>query len=51
MTQNRVRHLPVVENGQLVGIVSIGELVNWIISAQNAAIDQLERYISGSYPG
>jgi CBS domain-containing protein len=51
MTQNRVRHLPVVENGRLVGIVSIGDLVNWIISAQNAAIDQLERYISGSYPG
>ena len=51
MTQNRVRHLPVVENGRLVGIVSIGDLVNWIISAQSAAIDQLERYISGSYPG
>ena len=51
MTQNRVRHLPVVENGRLVGIISIGDLVNWIISAQSAAIDQLERYISGSYPG
>jgi CBS domain-containing protein len=51
MTQHRVRHLPVVENGRLVGIVSIGDLVNWIISAQSAAIDQLERYISGSYPG
>lgn len=51
MTQNRVRHLPVLENGRLIGIVSIGDLVNWIISAQSAAIDQLERYISGSYPG
>ena len=51
MTQNRIRHLPVVENGRLIGIVSIGDLVNWIISAQSAAIDQLEKYISGTYPG
>jgi len=49
MTENRVRHLPVIEDGRVVGIVSIGDLVNWIIRAQNAAITQLEGYISGHY--
>lgn len=49
MTQNRVRHLPVVQDGRLIGIVSIGDLVNWIISAQGAAIAQLEQYIHGGY--
>jgi CBS domain-containing protein len=48
MTENRVRHLPVVEGTNVVGIVSIGDLVNWIISAQNAAIEQMEQYIAGS---
>ena len=49
MTEHRVRHLPVVENGNLVGIISIGDLVNWIISTQNAHIEQMEQYIAGSY--
>lgn len=48
MTENRVRHLPVLENGKPIGIVSIGDLVNWTISAQDAAIAQMEQYISGS---
>ena len=48
MTENRVRHLPVVEGAKVVGIVSIGDLVNWIISTQNAAIEQMEQYIAGS---
>jgi CBS domain-containing protein len=47
MTDKRVRHLPVVKEGKVAGIVSIGDLVNWIISTQDATIEQLERYIAG----
>jgi CBS domain-containing protein len=47
MTGKKIRHLPVVEEGRLVGLVSIGDMVNWIISAQTAAIDQLESYLVG----
>jgi CBS domain-containing protein len=49
MTDHRIRHLPVVEGGRILGIVSIGDLVNWIISAQTTAIHQLQTYIAG-YP-
>lgn len=49
MTEHKVRHLPVVENGKVVGIVSIGDLVNWIIKAQNHIIQQMENYIHGRY--
>ena len=49
MTEKRIRHLPVVANGQIRGVISIGDLVKYVISAQNAALEHLERYISGGY--
>ena len=47
MTNNRVRHLPVVDNGKLIGLISIGDLVKDIISEQKFIIDQLVHYITG----
>ena len=47
MTENRLRHLPVLEEGQLIGLISIGDLVKIIISEQKFIIEQLEHYISG----
>jgi CBS domain-containing protein len=47
MTEKKVRHLPVIEEGRMIGLVSIGDMVNCIISAQSAAIDQMEAYLSG----
>jgi CBS domain-containing protein len=48
MTENRVRHLPVLDDGKLIGLVSIGDLVKDIISEQQFIIEQLEQYITGS---
>jgi CBS domain-containing protein len=47
MTENRVRHLPVIDNGKLIGLLSIGDLVKDIISEQRFTIEQLEQYIRG----
>jgi CBS domain-containing protein len=48
MTGNRIRHLPVIENGQLVGVISIGDVVKAIMTQQELMIAELESYITGS---
>jgi CBS domain-containing protein len=50
MTDSRIRHLPVMEGEKMMGLVSIGDLVRGIISAQTATIEFLEKYITGDYP-
>jgi len=51
MTQERVRHLPVIDQGKLVGVVSIGDLVKYLSKEREAEVRYLTDYIAGKYPG
>jgi CBS domain-containing protein len=51
MTHHRIRHLPVLESQKPAGMISIGDLVQWIISAHEGMVEQLSNYITGRYPG
>lgn len=50
MTRRRIRHLPVMKNERVLGIVSIGDLVKWVVSEQESTIEHLQNYISTKYP-
>lgn len=51
MAEHRVRHLPVMTGDEVAGVISVGDLVNWIIHSQRAQIEQMHHYITGNYPG
>lgn len=51
MTDKKIRHLPVLDNSQLSGLISIGDVVKAVIDQQKVEINSLKEYITGSYPG
>ena len=51
MTNERIRHLPVMDGTQVIGMISVGDLVKSIISEQDFKIEQLERYVRGEEAG
>ena len=50
LTRNRVGHLPIIENEDLIGVVSIGDLAKWVVPEQEETIEHLQNYISARYP-
>jgi|SRR5271166_4497848 len=50
ITKNRIRHLPIIESEKVRGVVSIGDLVKWLVSEQEETIEHLQNYISAKYP-
>jgi CBS domain-containing protein len=51
VTDRRVRHLPVVDRGRIIGVISIGDLIRWALEEKDLEIDHLQDYVTGRYPG
>ena len=49
VTERRIRHLPVIDGGKVIGVISIGDLVNWVVSEQQETIRHLEAWITGTH--